>query len=100
MPGTNRVLDLPLVPGSFNPDERRITSALASKTKAIILFIIWEYPVRWMQSSKAGKKYGRVPGNMKVTEDISQELIRLRLFYDMQEQEVDRVVQAIRKFFN
>ena len=37
---------------------------------------------------------------MKVTEDISQRLIRLPLFYGMKELEVDRVPQAIRKFFS
>ena len=53
-----------------------------------------------LHSSKAGKKFGRASGNMNVTNDISQRLIRLPLFYGMQDQEVDRVVQAIIKFFS
>ncbi len=53
-----------------------------------------------LHSSKAGKKFGRASGNMNVTNDISQRLIRLPLFYGMQDQEVDRVVQAIKAFFN
>ena len=53
-----------------------------------------------LHSSKAGKKFGRASGNMNVTNDISQRLIRLPLFYGMQDQEVDRVVQAIMKFFS
>jgi dTDP-4-amino-4,6-dideoxygalactose transaminase len=53
-----------------------------------------------LHSSKAGKKYGRASGDMNVTNDISQRLIRLPLFYGMQEQEVDRVTQAIKEFFS
>ncbi len=53
-----------------------------------------------LHSSNAGKKYGKVSGDMKVTDDMSQRVIRLPLFYSMQEQEVDRVVQHIRKFFS
>ena len=53
-----------------------------------------------LHSSKAGKKFGRASGNMNVTNDISQRLIRLPLFYGMQNHEVDRVVQAIKAFFN
>jgi len=53
-----------------------------------------------LHSSNAGKKYGKVSGNMKFTDDMSQRVIRLPLFYSMQEQEVDRVVQHIRKFFS
>ena len=53
-----------------------------------------------LHSSNAGKKYGRVSGDMKVTDDLSQRVIRLPLFYRMQEQEVDRVVQAVSEFFS
>jgi len=37
---------------------------------------------------------------MKVTDDLSQRVIRLPLFYRMQEQEVDRVIQAVSEFFS
>ncbi len=53
-----------------------------------------------LHSSKAGIKYGRKLGNMNVTNDISQRLIRLPLFYGMEDNEVERVTQAIRKFFS
>jgi dTDP-4-amino-4,6-dideoxygalactose transaminase len=52
-----------------------------------------------LHSSKAGKKYGRAAGDMNVTNEISQRLIRLPLFYGMQDNEVDRVVEAVREFF-
>jgi len=52
-----------------------------------------------LHSAKAGKKYGRASGDMNVTDDISQRLIRLPLFYGMQDDEVDRVVATVRQFF-
>ena len=52
-----------------------------------------------LHSSKAGKKFGRVSGKMKVTNDLSQRVVRLPLYYGMKEEEVDRVIQAIGEFF-
>ena len=52
-----------------------------------------------LHSSKAGKNFGRVSCSMKVTDDMSQRVIRLPLFYGMKELEVDRVVQSIKEFF-
>jgi len=53
-----------------------------------------------LHSSKAGLKFGRVAGSIKVTEDISRRLIRLPLYYGLKENEVSRVTQAVRSFFN
>jgi len=79
----------------FNPEEcRRLMRHLNTKSINVITHYV---P---LHSSNAGKKYGRVSGDMKVTDDMSQRVIRLPLFYGMQEQEVDRVVQAVREFFN
>ncbi len=52
-----------------------------------------------LHSSKAGRKYGRASGRLQVTDDISQRVIRLPLFYGMEEHETERVVQAIREAF-
>jgi len=52
-----------------------------------------------LHSSKAGKKFGRVSGKMKNTNDLSQRVVRLPLFYSMKEEEVDYVIFAIRKYF-
>jgi dTDP-4-amino-4,6-dideoxygalactose transaminase len=53
-----------------------------------------------LHSSKAGKKFGRASGKMQVTNDMSQRVVRLPLYYSIQEKEVDRVIQAIRDFFS
>ncbi len=79
------------------PDAEQ-SSRLIQHLKSKNIFAITHYVP--LHSSNAGKKYGRVSGDMKVTDDLSQRVIRLPLFYSMQEQEVDRVVQAIRTFFN
>ena len=48
-----------------------------------------------LHSSKAGKKYGRVGNNMEVTDRVSSCLLRLPLFVEMTEAEVDKVVLTI-----
>jgi len=52
-----------------------------------------------LHSSKAGKKFGKVSGDMKVTDDMSQRVIRLPLFYGMSKDEVVRVVEEIYNFY-
>jgi dTDP-4-amino-4,6-dideoxygalactose transaminase len=52
-----------------------------------------------LHSSKAGLKFAKVSGSMKVTEDVSQRLIRLPLFYGMEEEEVERIVKVIYNFY-
>ncbi len=78
-----------------NPEE---CARLMRHLNAMNINVITHYVP--LHSSKAGKKFGRASGDMKVTNDISQRLIRLPLFYGMQNHEVDRVVQAIMKFFS
>ena len=53
-----------------------------------------------LHSSKAGLKFAKVSGSMKVTEDVSQRLIRLPLYYGMEVDEVGRVTQEVGTFFN
>ena len=50
-----------------------------------------------LHSSPAGKLYGRVSGEMTVTESISQRLIRLPLWVGLTSQEVQKVVFALKK---
>jgi len=52
-----------------------------------------------LHSSPAGQKLGRVSGGMKVTDDTSQRLLRLPLYYEMKASDVDRVIEAINHFF-
>ena len=52
-----------------------------------------------LHSSKGGKKYGRISGGMEVTNEMSQRVIRLPLFYEMKKDEVNRVVEEINNFY-
>jgi len=48
--------------------------------------------------SPMGLRYGGSHGQCPVTESVSDRLLRLPLFFDMMEQEQDRVVEALRGF--
>lgn len=49
-----------------------------------------------LHSSSAGKKFGRVAGPMTVTDDVSHRLLRLPLWPDMTDAQVDEVIAALR----
>ena len=52
-----------------------------------------------LHSSPAGIRYGRTFGDMPVTNDISDRLLRLPLYYEMTDVEVDMVVDVLSSFF-
>ncbi len=53
-----------------------------------------------LHSSPAGRKWGRVSGSMKVTNDISDRLLRLPIYFGISDAEVDAVIDAVRQFFS
>lgn len=53
-----------------------------------------------LHSSPAGRRYGRVSGEMQATDDLSNRLLRLPLYYEMTDEDVLRVSQAILSFYN
>ena len=80
-----------------------ITKSFEERTKLISLLrkhnitAIFHYVP--LHTSPAGKKYGRVSGKMHVTENLSDRLLRLPLYFEMTDAEVDRVVQLIWDFY-
>ncbi len=52
-----------------------------------------------LHSSPAGKKYGRVSGDMTVTDEISERIIRLPLFNELTKAEMDGIISRIFAFF-
>ncbi|MBI4936692.1 MAG: dTDP-4-amino-4,6-dideoxygalactose transaminase [Nitrosomonadales bacterium] len=52
-----------------------------------------------LHSSPAGRKYGRCGSAMKVTDDLSERLLRLPLYYEMGDSDIERICGAIYKFF-
>ena len=51
-----------------------------------------------LHSSPAGLRFGRVHGDMSVTNDTSERLLRLPLYYDMEEADTQRVVETLVSF--
>jgi len=52
-----------------------------------------------LHSSPAGMKYGRVSGEMKVTDYISERILRLPMYYEMTDGEIERVVGSLEEFY-
>ncbi|WP_018124659.1 dTDP-4-amino-4,6-dideoxygalactose transaminase [Desulfovibrio oxyclinae] len=52
-----------------------------------------------LHSSPAGQRYGRAFGDLNVTDQVSDTLLRLPLYYDMEKDDVREVAAAIRDFF-
>jgi len=49
-----------------------------------------------LHSSPAGRRYGRAAGELPVTDDVSERLLRLPLWADMPPETVDTVIDAVR----
>ncbi len=52
-----------------------------------------------LHSSPAGKKYCRYVGNMDVTNKVSDTIVRLPLYYQITDRQVEYVVKSIKEFF-
>ena len=52
-----------------------------------------------LHRSPAGRKWGRVSGQLPVTEEISNRLLRLPLYYEMTLRDVDQVAEQIEAFY-
>ncbi|HOJ13258.1 MAG TPA: dTDP-4-amino-4,6-dideoxygalactose transaminase [Deltaproteobacteria bacterium] len=80
-----------------------ITASLEERTRLIgrlkergILAVFHYVP---LHSSPAGRKYGRVSSTMRVTEETSERLVRLPLYFDMGEKDVQRVAHEVMAFY-
>ncbi|MGG4049553.1 dTDP-4-amino-4,6-dideoxygalactose transaminase [Paenibacillus favisporus] len=52
-----------------------------------------------LHSSTAGRKYGRFHGDDNYTTAESEKLLRLPMYYNMASNDIDRVIEAIYKFY-
>lgn len=80
-----------------------ISDSLAERTKLIkhlkksgICSVFHYVP---LHSSQAGMQYCRVSGTMDVTNDISNRLLRLPLYYEMSENDVQFISEKIYEFY-
>jgi len=53
-----------------------------------------------LHSSPAGKRYGKTGGSMRVTEDLSEKLLRLPLFYELSVDNIHCIVEKISEFYS
>ena len=77
-----------------SPDENR--SLIEYLKNKDILSVFHYIP---LHSSPAGRRFSRVSGEMKVTDDLSNRLLRLPLFYEITDEEVGRVAGSIKEFY-
>jgi len=52
-----------------------------------------------LHSSPAGTRFGRTAGSMEVTDSISERLLRLPLYYEMDDDTVHLVSEEVRIFY-
>ncbi|MDP1997633.1 MAG: dTDP-4-amino-4,6-dideoxygalactose transaminase [Gallionella sp.] len=78
-------------------DSLATRTALIAHLKAQGIHPVFHYVP--LHSSPAGRKYGRVSGNMQLTDDLSERLLRLPLHYEMDDTDVARISTAILDFF-
>jgi len=53
-----------------------------------------------LHSSPAGQKYGRVSGSLSVTDNVSDTILRLPVYYGIKSHEVEVVAERIQNFYN
>jgi len=52
-----------------------------------------------LHSSLAGKRYGRYVGDMRVTDKVANTLLRIPLYYDITDNEMEVIVKNVKDFF-
>jgi dTDP-4-amino-4,6-dideoxygalactose transaminase len=53
-----------------------------------------------LHTSEMGKKYGYIEGSLPVTEDISDRLVRLPMYFDLSPMDLEEINQAVMDFNN
>lgn len=81
-----------IITRSLNERERLINHLKERGVLAIFHYVP-------LHSSPAGIKYGRANEELKVTDDISERLLRLPLYYDITDKEIEQVAQEVLSFY-
>jgi dTDP-4-amino-4,6-dideoxygalactose transaminase len=53
-----------------------------------------------LHSAPAGRRFGRTAGSMRVTDRVSETLVRLPLYFEMRDDELEAVCEAVRAFYH
>ncbi|MDD4274824.1 MAG: dTDP-4-amino-4,6-dideoxygalactose transaminase [Desulfobacter postgatei] len=81
-----------IITGELKERSRLITCLRDENIHAVFHYIP-------LHSSPAGKKYGKVAGDLKHTQALSERVLRLPLYYEMSTDDVDRVADVISHFY-
>lgn len=79
-------------------DSLATRSKLIAHLKAQGILTVFHYVP--LHSAPAGKKFGRVGSAMQHTDELSERLLRLPLYYEMTEADIARICLAIHEFFS
>jgi dTDP-4-amino-4,6-dideoxygalactose transaminase len=99
------LLRRPVVPGACRHNAHMYYLLLPSRQRREVLIshlgerdigAVFHYVP--LHSSPGGERYGRAVGGLPVTDDVSDRLVRLPLWPEMAEAEVERVISAVRDF--
>jgi dTDP-4-amino-4,6-dideoxygalactose transaminase len=77
--------------------DARERDALIASLKARRILAVSHYVP--LHASPAGRRYGRSAGTMAVTDRVSETLVRLPLYFEMRDAELDEVCEAVRAFY-
>lgn len=53
-----------------------------------------------LHSSPAGRKFGKSSGSLRITNRVSETLLRLPLYYGITKKDTDKIIQLVYAFFN
>jgi dTDP-4-amino-4,6-dideoxygalactose transaminase len=76
------------------PSEQRRAHVIEELERREIASVFHYVP---LHSAPAGLKYGRAPGALGVTDDVSSRLLRLPLWVGMSDEQVDHVIASVRQ---
>ena len=82
----------------FLTDQLATRMALAAHLKTNDMLSVSHYVP--LHSSPAGRKFGRASGSFKVTDEISDRLLRLPIYFGITDAEVDAVIDAVKGFYS
>ena len=71
-------------------------TALIDHMKRHHILLVFHYQA--LHLSVMGRTFGGVAGQCPVTENVADRLVRLPLYYQLNETEQQRVIQTLRKF--
>jgi dTDP-4-amino-4,6-dideoxygalactose transaminase len=72
-------------------------TALLAHLKAAGIYAVFHYVP--LHDAPAGRRFGRSHGDLPVTRDVADRLLRLPLYYSLHDAEVDQVIDAVETFF-